>query len=48
MRIISKNELTEILKKHEMWIYGEVGGIRADLGQIRMDKRAARKRSMVN
>ena len=31
MRIISKNELTEILKKHEMWLNREVGGIRADL-----------------
>ena len=31
MRTISKDELTEILNKHEMWIYGEVGGIRADL-----------------
>ena len=30
MRTISKDELTEILRKHEMWIYGEVGGIRAD------------------
>ena len=31
MRSVSKDELTEILKKHEMWINGEVGGIRADL-----------------
>ena len=31
MRTVSKDELTEILRKHEMWIYGEVGGIRADL-----------------
>ena len=31
MRTISKDELTDILRKHEMWIYGEVGGIRADL-----------------
>ena len=31
MRSVSKDELTEILRKHEMWIYGEVGGIRADL-----------------
>lgn len=31
MRTISNDELTEILRKHEMWIYGEVGGIRAYL-----------------
>ena len=31
MRTVSKDELTEILKKHEMWINGIVGGIRADL-----------------
>ena len=31
MRTISKDEFTEILKKHEMWLNGEVGGIRADL-----------------
>ena len=31
MRTVSKDELTEILKKHEMWLNGEVGGIRADL-----------------
>ena len=31
MRTISKDELTEILNKHEMWINEEVGGIRADL-----------------
>lgn len=31
MRIISKDELAEILKKHEMWINREEGGIRADL-----------------
>ena len=34
MRIISKDELIEILKKHEMWLYGEVGGIRADLSNV--------------
>ena len=34
MRTISKDELTEILKKHEMWLYGEVGGIRADLSNV--------------
>ena len=31
MRTISKDELAEILKKHEMWLNKEVGGIRADL-----------------
>ena len=31
MRTISKDELTEILKKHEMWLNGEVDGIMADL-----------------
>ena len=31
MRTVSKDELTEILKKHEMWINREEGGIRADL-----------------
>ncbi len=31
MRTVSKDELTDILRKHEMWINGEVGGIRADL-----------------
>lgn len=31
MRNVSKDELAEILKKHEMWINEEVGGIRADL-----------------
>ena len=34
MRSVSKDELTEILKKHEMWLYGEVGGIRADLSNV--------------
>ena len=28
---ISKDELADILKKHKMWLNGEVGGIRADL-----------------
>ena len=31
MRTVSKDELAEILKKHEMWINEEVGGIRTDL-----------------
>ena len=31
MRAISKDELADILKKHKMWLNGEVGGIRADL-----------------
>ena len=31
MRTISKDELTEILRKHKMWLSGEAGGIRADL-----------------
>ena len=31
MRSISKDELADILKKHKMWLNGEVGGIRADL-----------------
>ena len=31
MRTISKDELAYILKKHKMWLNGEVGGIRADL-----------------
>lgn len=31
MRNVSKDELVEILKKHEMWINGLVGGIRANL-----------------
>lgn len=34
MRTVSKDELTEILKKHEIWLYGEVGGIRADLSNV--------------
>ena len=38
MRIISKDELAEILKKHEMWIYGEVGGIRADLSNTDLSR----------
>ena len=31
MRTISKDELSDILKKHKMWFNGESGGIRADL-----------------
>ena len=31
MRTISKDELADILKKHKMWLNGEVDGIRADL-----------------
>lgn len=31
MRTVSKEELSDILKKHKMWLNGEVGGIRADL-----------------
>ena len=31
MRTISKDELSEILSKHEIWLNKEVGGIRADL-----------------
>lgn len=31
MRTVSKDELSDILKKHKMWLNGEVGGIRADL-----------------
>ena len=31
MKNISKEELNEILKKHKMWLNGEVGGERADL-----------------
>lgn len=38
MRTISKDELTEILKKHEMWINEEVGGIRADLSWADLHK----------
>ena len=38
MRSVSKDELTEILKKHEMWLYGEVGGIRADLSNVDLRK----------
>lgn len=38
MRAVSKDELTEILRKHEMWIYGEVGGIRADLSNVDLSR----------
>ena len=38
MRSVSKDELTEILRKHEMWIYGEVGGIRADLSNADLSR----------
>ena len=38
MRTISKDELTEILRKHEMWIYGEVGGIRANLSNTDLSR----------
>ena len=38
MRTISKDELTDILRKHEMWIYGEVGGIRADLSNADLSR----------
>ena len=38
MRTVSKDELTEILRKHEMWIYGEVGGIRADLSNVDLSR----------
>ena len=38
MRTISKDELNEILRKHEMWIYGEVGGIRADLSNTDLSR----------
>ena len=31
MRTVSKDELTEILNKHKMWLNGEVSGVRADL-----------------
>ena len=31
MRTISKDELSEILSKHKIWLNKEVGGIRADL-----------------
>ena len=33
MRTISKDELTEILRKHKMWLNKEAGGIRADLSR---------------
>ncbi len=38
MRNVSKNELTEILKKHEMWINREEGGIRADLSNADLSR----------
>lgn len=38
MRTVSKDELTEILRKHEMWIYGEVGGIRANLSNTDLSR----------
>lgn len=31
MRTVSKDELTETLRKHEMWINREEAGIRANL-----------------
>ena len=36
MRTISKDELTEILRKHKMWLSGEAGGIRADLSRANL------------
>ena len=38
MRSVSKDELTEILRKHEMWIYGEVDGIRANLSNTDLSR----------
>ncbi len=38
MRTISKDELTDILNKHKMWLNGEVGGIRADLSEADLNE----------
>ena len=38
MRTVSKDELTEILRKHEMWINREEGGIRADLSNADLSR----------
>ena len=38
MRSISKDELNEILRKHEMWINREEGGIRADLSNADLSR----------
>ena len=38
MRTISKDELTEILRKHKMWLSGEAGGIRADLSRADLSR----------